>query len=297
VKKLAERIEKLPRQAVWGVALIIVIYCTINPPIVPIPFSNRSLNMYNVINAIPDGSKILVDDESSLQLFRVTDQYPCLVAVLNHLATKNCRFVFFSSMLPDNSQMFDSMIISSHDFIIGTLPGKVYGIDWAILGWVGGMESGLSSFGNDILASKPYDYQGLSTKDMPIFTGIKNAGDFNFLIMTAAGSDTPAVFRQIQSPYKLPAVMVAGSGSASEFMAYVSSGNLKEVLYGVQMGAEYETLIKKHGVGLATVGSQNITVIYELVLIIGVSNIPTIAGLIKKSSKKTGSIEKTKGAK
>lgn len=287
-----ERIEKLNTKIIILLAVVIITYCVVFPFSVPITISARTRHMYQLISEVPDGSTILVNDESGPSVWRTPDQYPNVIAVMYQLLRKNCKFIFFSSMMPDNSQLFIDMEIKSGDFPIAATPGKVYGIDWVIVGWVAGMEAGLAEFGKDLKAAKVIDWLGNSLYDMPLMKNIKSAADFDLLLI-ASGTlgDTEGVFRQIQTPYKLKTVVCTGTSTQPSYMAYVSSGQVQEVIYGPQIAAEYETLIGRPGVGLATVSSTTTMVAYSIVVFFIIGNIPIFA---RMRWRKVGLPEKAK---
>lgn len=272
-----ERLAKIDRRIIWVIVAAVLIYCTVLPPKMPMVIESNVQNFYNLMQAIPDGSKILYDDESGPSVFRTTDVWPLQMAVLTQLAKKNCVFLFFSTMMPDTSDQEDLLIISSGEFPIASRPDYAYGKDVIIMGWIGGMEAGLAGWAKDFTA-RNYDYNGVPIMDMPLIknNNIKTAGDFDVLFVAGSTGDVDAVMRQVQTPYKMLTFCVSNTQGSSGMMQYIASGQIKAIVYGPNQGAQYESLINKPGLDTAAVSSMSASVIMVISFIV-ISNIPLIS--------------------
>lgn len=276
-----ERIEKVNAKVITIVAIIIVSYATIFPIAIPLAITNRTKHFYDTIAAIPDGSKILINDESPPASYRTLDSYPNAIACYFQLIRKNCKLYFYSSQMTDNSQQLTLMEADS-----GDLPFKafdyIYGKDWVEFGWIAGMESGLAEFAKDIVGARAYDYQGTPLNDMPVMAGIKSVSDFYLMVHVVSGpADTEGMFRQIQAPYKVKILIICATGMQPQMMQYISSGQAIEMIGSTLSGAEYETLIGRPSIALATMGSITVVALYTI-LFVAIANIPIVARLARK---------------
>ena len=82
-----QRLEKLDRRIIYLIAIIVVSYVTVRPIGLPLLVSQTSKHMYEILQAVPMRSKILVNIENSPADFRVPDVQPGLMAALNYLNT------------------------------------------------------------------------------------------------------------------------------------------------------------------------------------------------------------------
>jgi hypothetical protein len=275
-----KRIEKLDRRITYLTVTILVTLALLFPMGLPVTTSTRAQHYYDIVEAVPEGAKVLVTGGPALVASPVPEAWPNFVATMNHLARKNVKFIFVSFLEAYVEGDFVSVCIEK-----GEIPIKdwVYGVDYVVIGWVGGGEVGIGSWANDIWGTKDYDNDGTSFSTLPLMADIRTAADFDFWVFgTHIIGDVEATLRQIQQPYGLPLVTNSPASQAGSHMVYVRTGQIQEVLYGARLGAEYEALIGRPGMGAATMDALSVLALVLIAFIV-LGNIPVFAEMRQKA--------------
>jgi len=277
-----KKLETLDRRYVWLIVIIVCSLVLIFPLGLPITVGGASKKYYNAVAATPDGGIVLVQLDMGMGVYRVPEAWPTFVGTMKQLAAKHMKFVIMCwGQSYDSSLMFETAIAA------GDIPFKqlTYGVDYVDIGWVGGGETGMSSWAKDIWGAKPYDYFGTPFSQLPLMANVHSAKDFNFYhISSHVIGDVDANIRQITTVYGLKPVIAAPASQMGPNQIYVSSGQALACLAGARQGAEYEKLLGSSGLGLATMDSLTLLTIIT-VIGIGISNIPIIEGLFHKKEK------------
>jgi hypothetical protein len=195
---------------------------------------------------------------------------PFFRANLHHLFRKDVKVVMgtlWPTAPPLVRPIFEE-IADSYD--------KVYGTDWAFLGYTEGRELAIKSIGASVRKAFPKDSRGNTTADLPIMSGLDSAADFAMLISVSAGfPGTQAYVLQIQGQYNLNMISACTAVSAPDYIAYFDSGQLTGLSGGMPGSAQYESLVFADGVpeGARLMATPNMNVLnmghlYIILLII-----------------------------
>jgi len=144
--------------------------------------------------------------------------------------------------------------------------GKKYGEDFVNLGYLAGVENAISAYARDLKKAYPKDFRGNSTDSIPLLKNIKSVADVKlYIFFTTQNADM--YVRQI-TPYKIPVVGGLISTISLQAEPYVQAGQLAGILSGLRGGAEYETLMKDPGFGLASMDAQSMGHVLIVLLIL-----------------------------
>jgi hypothetical protein len=200
---------------------------------------------------------------------------------MKHLLSKNCKFVFWSCGAADDSAQLVNLVIATNDLPLNA-KGYRYGVDYVILGWLGGGEAAVRNWAIDIWKQKSYDYSGTPLSQLPLMSNVHSAPDFNFwVIYSKQSTDVDLLLRTIQTFYGLTPVCCCPASDAGSYLIYVNSRQIQELLFGPELAAEYEKMLNMPGFGLKTIDALSIMVLMSIFFLV-LCNIPLLARKMMK---------------
>ncbi len=243
-------LAKLDRRwlyVVMAVVLVVPFMARIVFPIVP---SDSARKIYDAIEALPDGSVILVsadyDPGSEAEL------YPMNLALFHQLGQKNVKMII-TQLWPQAGPLVKDCLDKAY------LPhGKKEGVDFVNLGYKPGGLILISKCNESILKAFPEDVNGTPVEEIPVLEGIESSKDIDFFMILSAG--TPGIrewLEQCQSQIGKPMASGMTAVSAPDFFQYENSGQLIGLLGGLRGAADYEALVGKPGRGVLGMGPQS----------------------------------------
>ena len=228
------------------------------PIALPISVNQPTLDAYDAIEAMPEGSIAFLDWDFSTQ--SAPEVYPQALAFLKHAIRKELKFVIATFISPD-SVLYAKQALASVD-----LSGYTYGEDYVHLGFFPGGDTSLASFARDVKGLVSEDAEGRPTADMPLMQQLNDANDFDIWLI---GSYSPLPFvEQINAPYGSTLVVGCDSISYPGMITYYQSGQFQGLLNGVRGGAEYEKLLGYAGQANSIMNIQSFSHVYVIGLII-----------------------------
>lgn len=242
---LVNVLDKLDRRWIFLIVGLLVLIPLIWPMTLPITVSPRVQGFVDAIDALPDGSKVLVscDYDPGAR----PELVPMTRTTMRHLFTKKCK-VIVTVLWNGGPGIVDETLRSIADEM-----GQKYGVDYINLGYKAGDEAVMVLMGQSIPATFPRDNSGGVTLDYPIMKGVRNYQSFPLLVSLSAGfPGTKEYVQQVQGRFHIPMIAGVTAVSAPEYYPYLQSGQLRGLLAGMAGAAEYE---KARGeVGKATNG-------------------------------------------
>lgn len=251
-----EKIDKVlsTRQLLYTLLIILIIVPLIYPVGLPIGISSRTKAVYDYIeddSKLPPGSPVLV--EIYYEVAARAELEPQVIALMKHLFEKNCRLVFLS-MATYGPLAFQFLQSSAPDLF----EGKTYGEDYVFLGYIAGGESALASLASSITGTVAVDNYGNPTSNLPLIQEANTAADYKLVLVASSGTDTFAWYvRQWYTPYHTPLLFGVLSVIGPSVEPYVGAGQAIGMLTGQRAAAEYELLVGRKGLGIASMDAQS----------------------------------------
>ena len=261
---LHERLQNIDRRIIYVVLLLAISLPFLFPIGLPVTASSGTQTIYDAIEALPTGSVVGLSFDYTPGTY--SEIHPQAIAVFQHVLMRpDLKAVLFGFW--QAGPMFADEILQKEQV---DLMGKEYGIDFVNLGFIPGGEAGMAAFAADIHATAPVDHAGNNIADLPMMADIKTANDIGFLFSFNAGNPgIVEMLRQVQGPYKIE---YAAGGSALAVpinMPYVNSGQMIGLLSGLSGAAEYESLIAKPAMGIASmdaISMSQLVIIFFIIL-------------------------------
>jgi len=265
MKKLADLVIKLgyvDRRWIFLIIAVVVMYPLFKPLGLPIRPTESSQEVFNTIEALPQGSKVLLSCDYGPST--KPEIHPMAVGVLRHLFEKGHQ-VYVTCLWPDGQFMARDAL----DQVAENEYGLNYGEDYVLLGFRPGNEAVIKGIVSDIRKMYTIDSRAIPIGDIPMMKDIKNISDFDLLFSASAGYPGTVEWVQLAAD---PTGITMSSGVTSiqvnEVMPYVDAGQIKGILAGMPGAAEYEKLIGKPGIGTSGMDAQSIAHIVIVMFII-----------------------------
>jgi len=240
--KLFDRLLAIDRRIIFLLVAIAVTLPLFSKTILHIEISPMVKGVYDAVNNLPPGSKVLVtfdyDPASAPEL------QPMALSFFRHCFSKDLK-VIIMGLWPQGP--IQANIALEDVFRIPEIKAKnlKYGEDYVNLGYMAGNEVVIQRMGSDIQATFPVDYSGNKTSELPLMKGIKNFDNIDFVYNLSAGYQGTMEWVQFAVD-RFHAKLGAGNTAvqAPGMYPYIPR-QLVGVLGGMKGGAEYE-IIDKH---------------------------------------------------
>lgn len=274
-KSIWDRLEAVPREALYALLLIFFIIPMVNPIGFPVPISDEVRRWYNTIDALPSGSAIMIDFGYSGG--GEPELGPMAVAVYHHMFSRKAglKAICMSTSI-EGPLLWDKAMAEVNP----SRYGANYGKDYIHIGYISGGEIAMASIGKDLRAAVSTDYKGVSLDTFSIMQGIANAGSFQLLICyTTGGDQSEGWVRQWYTPYKTPYLCSVLAMMVPTMLPYQKAGQIISVTSGAQAG-QMEVLVKVPARGIK---SADVITMTHL-LVVGFIVLGNIAYYAKKFS-------------
>jgi len=246
---------------VIALSVILPLYFPLGLPIRPTPTTQQ---VYDTIDALPHGSKILVSCEYGPST--KPEIHPMVLSVLRHLF-KNEHKVYVTCLWPDGQFLASKAL----DLVGRDEYGLTYGEDYVLLGFRPGNEAVVKGIVSDIRKLYTIDAKGTKVTEIPMMNGVNRFEDFDFLFSASAGY--PGTIEWVQyaaDPTNVPMSTGTTSIQVNEVMPYVAAGQVQGILAGMPGAAEYEALIGVPGIGTSGMDAQSIAhLVIVLFIVLG----------------------------
>ena len=275
-KGIWDRLDNIPREVLYGLLLIVFIVPMLRPIGFPVPISTEVKRWYDTIEALPDGSVIMIDFGYSGG--GEPELGPMAVAVYHHIFRKGGLKAIAMSTSIEGPLLWDKAMAE----IRPERYGAQYGVDYIHIGYIAGTEAAMAAVGKDLRATTSTDYKGVSFDQYPVMQGITDASSFDLLICyTTGGDQSEGWVRQWYTPYEVPYLCSVLAMMVPTMLPYQSAGQIVSLTAGAQSG-QMESLLKVPARGIKS--ADVITTTHILVLAFVV--IGNLAFYAKKASRR-----------
>ena len=247
IKRIFIILGSLDRRIIFLIVGLSVLIPLLKPDwfSLPIRISPESKIVFNEINRLNEGDKVLLSFEYSPST--KPEIHPMSIAILKHLFSKNIK-VYGFALWPDGNFMSTEVFSEVADDF-----EKIYGVDYVNLGFKPGAEAVVKGIASDISALYTADLNGIPINDIPMMKGVINIEDFDFVFSLSAGF--PGSIEWVQyacDPKNIPMSTGCTSIQVTDLLPFVGTGQIRGILAGMPGAAEYENLVdaefKKMGI-------------------------------------------------
>jgi len=259
----ADRIREIDRRIIFLVVALAIIIPLLIPIGFPIQVSPSVRDLYNALESLPPGSKILMSFDYGASTY--PEIYPMSLALLRHCFRRGVKPIIMG-LWPEGIPFAERALQVTVEE-----EGKVYGEDYANLGFKAGGIVVMQALGRSFEEAFPVDAYGTPLSDIPVMQSVRNYDNVAIVIDFSAGDPgIPAWIMIAQGRFGKPVGGGCTAVSAPQFFPYLQAGQLVGLMGGMKGAAEYETLIRTRDLGSAGMDAQSIAhAVIVLFIVIG----------------------------
>ena len=256
-----EKLINMDRRIVYLIIGLAVIIPFLIPMRLPIYVSPPVQSVYDYIEALPEGSVILMGFNFSPAT--KPELYPMCLAVLRHCYSRNLK-VIGMTVNPSAATLADEAMRKVADEY-----GYKERENYTYLGHKYGSRQVMLGIGDNIADPFPEDYSGVPISEIPMMRGIKNYDDID-LVVDFGSANTPEHWIDYAGARYHQTIAVGCTGvMVSGLYPYLKAGQLVGIIGGLKGAAEYEKLVRKPEkatLGMKVQSVAHITIILLVIL-------------------------------
>lgn len=263
---------KLTRKRYLGILLILAIIVAFFPFGIPIPANPATVDFYNEIEALPDGSVVWIGWYHDIMSFYygARDMYR---ALLHHLASNNHKILFMA--YGRESALVSEDLVKRNN--LDSAYGYVYGRDYVIFPFLSGEESAMALGAESLASAYSTDARGNALSSLPLLDTVKDMTDVDMVIFQSHIITIPHMYvRQWPVKYGVRAISFGGYATVGPYYGTYVFG-------AIDSAAEYELYVGKPGEELAKSDMANL----ENIFMVGLITIGLIHSLTTRSKETT----------
>jgi hypothetical protein len=245
------KLAHMDRRIIYAVVFLSLSIPLIWPMGMQVSVDPTTETLYNLIDGLPAGSKVMVSMDTSPGGYG--ELASGSTAVLNHMAQKGLQIIAVGFFDTGPSLMETAFGGSAYK-------NKEYGTDYVNLGYLAGSENAISAMAKNIPGSFPRDYRGNDTSGLPIMQGVKTAKDVALVITISSGTPgVPEWIRQVGDPMKVPIATILVAVNIPNMTPYLQAKQLVGMIPSMKGAAGYEVLMGVKGLGTAGMDAQSVS--------------------------------------
>jgi len=241
----------------YGYLLIyIMVFALVTFPIPsPIPILEWTQSFYDYVDTLPPGSLILYSSQygsagPTFQPFAMAFLHHCMMNDLRVIGVCPCLiFIDWLDLDFHLAGWIDPGVTKPKPGQAMT-NGKTYGVDFAYLGYLPGMEAGFANLAKDSRMVYKLDYYGNDVETLPIMQDFRSAVDIDLLVVLFDYLPMPIAWVRQWRPYGV-AIGLHHYASPGQYLPYYYAGDYIGISSDIDGGAQYETLVGVPGLATA----------------------------------------------
>lgn len=254
------KILTIDRRILYWILVVLILIPIFRPIGLPIPVSETTRRFYEILESIPDGSVIVIDN--SVGAIAWAEIGSALQAVTKYVASRNLRVIIWSTTVPECGSLSEQYLLP-----IFEKAGKKYGVDYALIGYVPGAITALAALARDLQYPRK-DFYGNDLEKLKIFEDVKTVEDVAAVIVADAGGETEYYVTQWYAPFRAIILNITTGANVSYRMIAYNAGQIKGLVPGARGSAEIEILTGYLGEGVSAADAMSITHLYLLILVL-----------------------------
>jgi hypothetical protein len=257
---IIEKLTDIDRRIIYLVIGLAVLVPFFIPMRLPIYVTPPVQSVYDYIDALPEGSVVLMGFNFSPAT--MAELYPMCLAVLRHCYSRKLKVIGMTLSYEAAIMADKAMSEVAQEY------GYEETRDYTYLGYKHGTRQVMLGMGEDISGPFPTDYLNRPISQIPMMKGIKNYGDID-LVMDFGSANSPEAWIAYAGARYHQTVAVGCTGvMVSGLYPYLKTGQLIGLIGGLKGAAEYEKLIERPEKAVLGMKSQSIAHIAIILLVI-----------------------------
>jgi len=256
------KIFRWNRLTIYAIITLAILFPLVRPIGIPIPIGESARTFYELVDNMKPGDIIWVD--SAFSLSAAVECVPQLEAISQHALKKGAKVIMLA-MSPDGQPFAERALAALIE------QGAVYGEDIVYLGFVPGEEPAIAAMMSDLHRAVPRDYRGTPLTDIPITKNVRTGNDIAIVVPVTSNATAPDFWTRQIAPYPNTVLTMASQASLwPRIQPYLPTGQIAAALNGARGAAEYELMIGKPSIAVASMDATSIAYLtFVLFIIVG----------------------------
>jgi hypothetical protein len=260
-----KKLVSLDRRWVYLVIGMATFFPMLTSVDMPVKITSEVQSVYDRIESLPKGTVIMVPMEYSPDT--MAELQPMARAVLRHCFSKDLKII--STAL----QIQGVLLIEQDLRLVANEYGKVYGEDYVFLGYKPYPDIVILNMGENFRKPFPKDYYNNDLDDLSMMAGISNYSNCDCIVNINATSGVDSWINYANGRYGADLALGVTAVIATDYYAFLQSGQIFGLMGGLKGAAEYEKLIGRPK-DIANRGMTSVSVAHVfIILFIIVGNI------------------------
>jgi hypothetical protein len=231
-----QKLIDIDRRWIYLVIGIVTFLPILYPIGLPVYVTGEVEAVFNRVDALPAGSIIMLPMEYDPAT--MAELQPMAYALLRHCYSKNLRVITTALQIDGVTIIRDDLSKIAAEF------DKKYGVDYVFLGYKPYPGIVILNMGEDFRKPFPRDYYGTPLDSIPMMKGVRNYSNCAMIVNINATSGVDYWINYAHTRYQAPLAIGVTAVMATDYYAFLSSGQIFGLIGGLKGAAEYEKLIK-----------------------------------------------------
>jgi hypothetical protein len=237
-------IPEMRSEWIWAILAVGFLIPALVPLGVPFPMSPITLEIYELIENLPEGSLIVMGG-SGVIAFDI-ESSPGMIAAVRQMERNGLKLV--TCPLGSETPQYHKFIIDAARVDVSMGGSWVYGENYALLPYLPGGDAALVAYLDDVKATVSVDMRGTPISEIPIFDDFNDYNDIDLWICPHWGF--VRIVRIATGEYDVTAISFAQSTAYAFFSPFMQAYPGKVYMTnGYLGGAQYEKLNNMKGLG------------------------------------------------
>jgi hypothetical protein len=230
------------------------------PVNLPVAASPRVRAAYDAIEAVPEGSLVLMSLDYEPDI--MAELQPMSIAVLRHCFPRNLKPVILT-LYPAAPGLIEQALAAAC-----AAEGKKRYQDYVFLGYKSGNQAVVLGLGENIKGLFPKDFYGASTDSITLLKHVHSFTNFPLLVDLSGSTIADYYIRIGASRYHRPMILGSTAVMASDYYPYLSSRQILGLIGGMKGAAEYERLMGIVGDARRGMDAQSLVHVIVVILVL-----------------------------
>jgi hypothetical protein len=230
-----QKVIDIDRRWIYLVIGIVTFVPILNYIGLPVKVTSEVKAVYDKVESLPPGSIVMVPME--FDPATAAELEPMAKAVVRHCFSRNLKVMTTAFMI-------DGVVLVERDLVaVAAEYGKEYGKDYVYLGYKPYMQIVLLNMGENFRKPFPRDYYGNRLDDLPMMQGVNNYSNISCIVGINATSGADYWINYASGRYGAQLALGVTAVMATDYYAFLQSGQIFGLIGGLKGAAEYEKLI------------------------------------------------------
>jgi hypothetical protein len=256
--KFFEKISNIDRRIIYLMLGLVVIIPIVFKMVLPVRISEPVQSAYDYIQNLPQGSNVIIsiDYDASSE----PEIQPMYLSLLRQCFAQKHKIILMGQWalgLPFGEIGLNTITSEVNSRSGSNADSLFYGRDFVNLGYRPGYRAMMVGLGREFRDFFATDYRGVPVDSLPLMANVHNYNDIALLIGLEAGQAGDEWIQFAGARYGLKIVIGATGVIAPDMFHYLQAKQIQGLVGGLQGAAEYETLVKSPGTGIAGMVAQS----------------------------------------